>query len=484
MNINRETDYIASMKFPKFKNISFRTRIILIFCSITVVLVAVLARFSYVTVRETYLNQLGRKLQLATSVAANEVNPQHLRYLTPKGSGSFVDSYYRESVQHARQIVQAEEVFLFDKELKLLVSTDSSASKGFEDPILVLNRQEIQRIETGDISISSPFKGNDRQWYLWGFKRLDSDHWLGIRENAVELAVIERLSWVIWAIGMLGVALMVAGSAVLARTLAVPVDKLVQFSRVLEKGNWQAELPEGIHGELKSLGKAMDQMRLGLIAKQTEKEHMLAQIAHEIRNPLGGIELLAGLMEEDLKTANKNPEYARRIREEIASLKTLINNYLAFGRPGPAQPQWIDVRESIRQVKEVIQHTLDEKQVTLSCNGEACRMWFDPQHFKQILINLVTNSAQALNAGGLVTIRSGVSDNAVRVDVTDNGPGIAQEQIAMVFEPFFTTGPNGSGLGLSISRKLCHENKSTLTVENNPDGGCTFSILQEVKERS
>ncbi len=181
-------------------------------------------------------------------------------------------------------------------------------------------------------------------------------------------------------------------------------------------------------------------MRDGLARHHQEKEAILAQIAHEIRNPLGGIELLAGLVKEDLSD-EKGSEYIQKILDEIAGLKSLITAYLNFSRPAAPDPERINISEIVGEVRSIFENRLETQKVTFSGNGRQAYIDFDRSHFRQILVNLVSNSVEMLNGSGS-TIHIETRENGQFADVlvSDNGPGIPEENLEIFSSPFLPRG--------------------------------------------
>ncbi|RMH93480.1 MAG: sensor histidine kinase [Calditrichaeota bacterium] len=462
-----------------FGRLSFRARIILTFTSLTAVLVLVFSRVGYLSVREIYLAQLADQTNLITRLIARELPPRYLTFLEEEISPASALEYYVQSLRTHREGLLLTNAFIFDDQLRILVQATPEGLPGHRDPLLLLNRTEIASLKVGESTTSLPFKGKDGQWYLWGFYRLDERHWLGIQESAARLAEVESLSRVFWGIGLGGVLLTVICGVWLARTLARPVEQLVRFSRRLGEGNFSAPAPGGISGELGILAEALDRMRRDLDRHHREKEAMLAQIAHEIRNPLGGMELLAGLVKEDLQKHGGNGEYVDRILAEIAGLKALVNAYLTYSRPQPAQPESVPVEEIVAEVEQLCHTALQEKQAQLIFEGEPLRIRFDRGHLRQVLLNLIRNSLENIGEGGRIRVRARRNGAATILTVTDDGPGIPGDHLETIFEPFFTTRANGTGLGLAVCKKLCRENRADISARNRPEGGCEFEIVLE-----
>jgi signal transduction histidine kinase len=413
---------------------------------------------------------------LARLISGN-IDKKYLHFLNGSAGWNLAASYYTENLKTQAATMQLTNIFIFDADFKILVQSAGGLETGNSDSRLLLNRTEIQALNIGQSAASLPFKGADNQWYLWGFYRLDEDHWLGIQESAARLAKVESLSQFFWGIGVAGVLLTMLAGWLLAHNIARPINRLVNFSSLLGKGHFSAPVPENVSGELAILANALDKMRHGLARHHQEKEAMLAQIAHEIRNPLGGMELLAGLVKEDLQQKNSSTEYIQKILEEIAGLKSLITAYLNYSRPAPANPEPVNVSELVNEVQNLFKNQLTEKRVGFSHNGHLALVRFDRNHLRQILINLISNSLEMIDGGGNIRIETQQNGRKTEIVVSDDGPGIPEENLPNIFEPFFTTRPNGTGLGLAICKKLCRENKAAITAENNPQKGCTFTLL-------
>jgi signal transduction histidine kinase len=461
--------------------VTIKTKIIVTFSLLTAILVIITSRVGYISVREIYLNQLSDQINLLTRLIAGDINPKYLPFIDAGAEDNLAISLYEKNIQSNSRQMLLTNIFIFNKNFKILVQSAKGTDTGDSNPRLLLNRTEIQALEIGQSTTSLPFKGADGEWYLWGFCRLDETHWLGIQENAARLARVEALSNVFWVIGIIGVLVTIFFGWILARTIARPIDRLVSFSSLLGKEKFDTPLPAGVKGELAILAGALDKMRQDLGRHHKERETMLAQIAHEIRNPLGGIELLAGLVKEDLAKSGISTEYINKILDETASLKALISAYLIYSRPLPATPETLSVGELIQEIEEIIYPDLQKKKISLTYHGNNPEIRFDRQHLRQILLNLISNSIEAADPGGNILVEARQNENQAAISVSDDGTGIAEDNMDWVFEPFFTTRGNGTGLGLAVCKKLCKENRAEIEVKNNTGKGCTFTIISEQK---
>ncbi len=467
---------VLKQKIPLF---SIRSRIIFTFTIITVLLVGLFSRLAYLTAREIYLEQLSEELELLLQVVTDRLEMRYLDLLTGGQADTKAEQFYRRFLKQQTALLHVNALFLFNLKGELLVQVNDQTTVT-PRPALLIYHRELEELPVGTALTSLPFKGKDGAWYLWSFQRLSENHYLGAREGLQRLARIDAMSHLFWGIGITGVLLTLLAGWLVARSLSRPVEKLVDFSTQLGKGEFSAKTPQGISRELQILANAMDRMRHDLANYHRERENMLAQIAHEIRNPLGSIELLSGLLEEDLRQNHMSTEYARKIREEISGLKSLITAYLNYSRPPQANPEWLDVNEMVNQVAEFFHPQFQKRKIHFQVKHQiAAEIRFDPGHLQQVLSNLLHNSLAACKTGGEITVTIHQNNNALRIEVMDNGTGISGEIRDRIFEPFFSTRTDGSGLGLPICRKLCQENEARIFLADGTPGQCTFVVETE-----
>ena len=384
--------------------------------------------------------------------------------------------------QLSQKILDAEldEAFIFHRDLTILVQVNSGADLLDPVPALVLNREGIKDLYTGETLTSHPFKSKTGEWFLWGFHRISDEYFLGVRENASRLARVDQLSVIFGFIGLAAIALTLVAGGILAGMLSRPVNRLVIFSRELGEGNFDTPIPDEMYGELGILRNAMDKMRTDLKKLTREKEEMMAQIAHELRNPLGGMELMTGLLRENLRKEKKNLSYVDKISSEIVKLKALVYEYLNYNRSIQVRPEWINIRLLVEEVKSLLQQPLQQKQLRLILSGEDIRTWFDPSHLRQILMNLISNGIDASPDRGKMVITVEQKDHILYLAISDQGPGIDEEDRSKIFQPFYSRKKNGVGLGLAICKKLCQANEAEIKFRNEDSGGCTFYITRPI----
>jgi polar amino acid transport system substrate-binding protein len=220
-------------------------------------------------------------------------------------------------------------------------------------------------------------------------------------------------------------------------------------------------------------------MRSNIDNNQKEKEKILAQIAHEIRNPLGGIELLINLINESADSI-KNKDYTKRVLNEINGLKELITSYLNYSKPSPAIEEVINLTNIIDESLLIFAKEIKEKNISVEKDIKLKTIIFDKNHLRNILLNLIKNSIDSITKNGKIIINTYNDKTANYISIQDNGTGIEEGNLSKIFEPFFTTKANGTGLGLASCKKFCDENNAQLKVKTLEQGS-VFIISKENK---
>ncbi len=231
--------------------------------------------------------------------------------------------------------------------------------------------------------------------------------------------------------------------------------------------------------------------KLEEMAKRTEKltamGEMAANIAHEIRNPLGSIELFASLLMKDLK----DEKYQGRLSHIISSVKNMdnkISNLLLFTTQRNPVMRRINIHRIIREVLLFSETVIKQEGINLSVRYAGVDPYVkgDAEMLKQVFFNVLLNSIQAMTDGGHMSVETTVSNGRqggvpgvrnVEVRITDTGVGIPRGNLKKIFDPFFSTRERGSGLGLAIVHNIVHAHGGSIDVTSEEKEGTVFSIL-------
>ncbi len=206
---------------------------------------------------------------------------------------------------------------------------------------------------------------------------------------------------------------------------------------------------------------------------------LTAGVAHEVRNPLGIIRASVQLMEESADNRAKVHEAAEVIKHEIDRLDRVIKALLDFGRPSAPTMRPVEVRRVLEEVVLFTRKFADRSNVTIEEDyaEDAHEVMADPEQLKQVFVNLISNAVQAMaEDGGTLTVSTGFDDDFVFMRFSDTGPGIPADAIGKVFDPFYSTRDDGSGLGLTIVHRIVDEHGGHIEVTSDVGTGTAFTV--------
>lgn len=220
------------------------------------------------------------------------------------------------------------------------------------------------------------------------------------------------------------------------------------------------------------------------LAQKTRLEmlgRMAAGLAHEIRNPLGGIALYANLLKRDLAGEPEKVETLSKILGAVMNLNRLVEDMLTFG--GTLQPV-----KAVCPVHRVVDEALTLVRGEIEARGISVvrdaaldlAVPMDAGMMQRVFLNLLLNAAQAMEGGGTLEITAARAEGEVEIAVRDRGPGI--QDLEKIFTPFYTTRTKGTGLGLAIAQKIVEAHGGRITAENPPGGGARFGVRLPCRE--
>jgi nitrogen fixation/metabolism regulation signal transduction histidine kinase len=205
---------------------------------------------------------------------------------------------------------------------------------------------------------------------------------------------------------------------------------------------------------------------------------MAAEIAHEIRNPLGSMKLFASMLEDDL-TGSEQQKLVQNIISGINSVNSVVTNMLTFSREMELHVELIDLKSLLNETLEFSSHSFEQYKVTVKTDFPEKRVAIlgDKELLKQLFLNLFLNASNAIEEnGGILTVSLKEGEFFVDITVEDTGKGIEQAFIDKIFDPFFTTSQGGTGLGLSVVNKIIEKHKGAITVDSEVGVGTVFTI--------
>ena len=224
-----------------------------------------------------------------------------------------------------------------------------------------------------------------------------------------------------------------------------------------------------------------------VMAQSQASQTLLRQLAHEIRNPLGGIRGAAQLLEAELEDSDLK-EYTQVIIQETNRLQSLLDRLLAPAKRPVVQT--VNLHEVLERVRSLLQAEYPRLDIRRDYDISLPELEGDPEQLIQAVLNIARNAAQALEGVGRIVLRTRVARQvtlamkrwklAVRVDVIDNGPGIPEEMRDQVFFPLISGREGGSGLGLTLAQTLVQRHEGAIQMESQPGRTC-FSIYLPIR---
>ncbi|MGD9078054.1 MAG: PAS domain S-box protein [Desulfobacterales bacterium] len=221
-----------------------------------------------------------------------------------------------------------------------------------------------------------------------------------------------------------------------------------------------------------------------------------AGIAHEIRNPLTGINTYLYTIEDLCEADQLGPEDVETIRQILAQvqvasnkIESVIKRVMDFSKPGAPKMVRTNINESLEEAIELSSVTMRKNGVEFkkSLAPDLPQCYADPHLIEQVVLNLITNAAKAMekstNGNKRVEIKSSATDNILCIQVSDAGPGVPSELREKIFDPFFTTKEDGSGIGLNIAQRIVADHNGSISLGTSRWGGAEFKIELPIERR-
>lgn len=226
-----------------------------------------------------------------------------------------------------------------------------------------------------------------------------------------------------------------------------------------------------------------DEQYRRLREQYTEIAVLAGGLAHEIKNPLSTIRLNLSLLAEDFAEAQSTREQRalkkiRTVERECERLNQILEDFLRFARVKDLRLEISDLNSVTREVIDFVmpETTRLNIETVPFFHGELPHVLLDRDSFKQALLNLIINAEHAMPKGGQLVVQTRPLDGGAQLDVIDSGCGMDAETLGKIFRPFYSTRPDGSGLGLSTVKKIVEAHRGTISVQSEPGKGTQFTL--------
>jgi signal transduction histidine kinase len=440
--------------------------------------------------------ELGTRLAALAGSAATQLTGNNLVELEPGDEQHLIHTGAQRRLREVARATGVARLYVFDPAFRSRADTAQDVPIGSTYYHAELDRHELDRVfRRGEAVSSVLFEGHDGRMYKAGYAPVHASD----KDRRVVLAVgvdapatfFDRLgelrrNLVFYGVG--SALAMVLVAILVAVLITRPVRQLADAAERIGRGDLDRQVPRLSRDEIGLLAETMEEMRRELGQRDARMQQMLSGIAHEVRNPLGGIELMSGILREELPIGDERRGHVVRIEREVGYLNAVVTEFLDYARRPPLELAAVALDPLADAIVELEAAGAERSGVSLSSSvtdGLACRG--DPVQLRRALHNLVKNAVQAAGdapPGRVAIAAEADGDEWVRMSVENSGPPIPADVRARMFEPFFTTREKGTGLGLAFAREIVLDHGGTIEVDSG-DRGTRFTLrLRRARETS
>jgi len=201
-------------------------------------------------------------------------------------------------------------------------------------------------------------------------------------------------------------------------------------------------------------------------------------LAHEIRNPLAGIAGVIDIIGRDLPASSPARAMVKDVRLEINQINRILTDLLETARPHPPQMMRSNLNTTVEHAVMLARQQVLSRPIKIELEQapDLPEVEHDSDQIHQVILNLLLNAVQAIDGSGTITVAISSREDCAIVTVSDTGRGMTEQQQSQIFRPFYTTRSNGTGLGLSLVRRIVEEHLGRIEVTSNPGKGSTFEV--------
>ncbi|MFC1543116.1 ATP-binding protein [Candidatus Neomarinimicrobiota bacterium] len=295
------------------------------------------------------------------------------------------------------------------------------------------------------------------------------------------MTVIDQIVGSIFWIILVSIIIAVSLAIVFSRSLIRPVMRLSAYAKSIQKNIYSDTVDLGRTDELGDLNRALAEMHTEIREHEQSLKQLLSGIAHEIKNPLGGMEIYTGLLKEAFSEGTTGDDkvehrsYLEKVTKELRHLKQIVLEYLDYARPVRSRLEPLTVEAIFEDIQRILQPEIRQKHVQYSLSGKGVVLG-DESKLRRVFLNLLKNSLEAVDERGSIRVDISSQDSGVSVELSDDGKGILEADLVDIFNPYFTTQDKGYGLGLAIVKSIIDEMNGTILVESEVGKGTKFTL--------
>lgn len=461
------------------------------------------------------------RVQALATAVRDAISPaawESVLRLEPGEDDSRTAQTVRGRLESVRREIAADWLGVWTPDGTVLVETSGRYRLGDVPARAALLGRELEQVRSGQVAASPLFQSESGRFVKIGLAGIEGPGTAGpgrpaavvlVSAESGSLEAIRSMRRTMLGLALLGTLLVLVVAALLARRLSRRLAVLADAAGAIGRGRLDQPVPDLGGDEIGLLARTLEQMRASVRARERQLRAMLGGVAHEIRNPLGGLILSSEMLSRDRTLGEKQRRQASRILSEGERLERVVEAFLEYARPRDPVASAVTLAPLVEECIEAARMGLAWEGIARTKGPDAAGrapgapragarqsgarrpggagtcVWCDPDHLRQMLLNLLRNAMQAAGDDGQVEVTWGAPvggragggpDARIEVWVADDGPGIAPERRAAVFEPFETSKAAGAGLGLAIVGQLAERNGAGVRIEDGPLGGAAIVL--------
>ena len=446
---------------------------------ITLFSLSVVGYLLFWNVRNVLEDQFNDNLFTISDYVKEKIDPALIQFIENLGAENRTYSNYVVVIKRLKQKTGLRRIFIFNSQWASIIDTDSTISFKQKYYDLYLDQSELQHFQNSSTVTSDLYEDNYGNLFKRAYVKIDINeisYFVGIEATNESISEWKKIRTSYILFSALIVLFSFGASYFFTKSISVPMRKLVDITKEIQKGNLKKPIKFKIKDEVGILAQNMEKMRKSILRKDQQQKVVLAGVAHEIRNPLAGIEMFASIIASETENI-KIKQKTQKILKESQQIQKILKEFNDFGKPKSPEYQECDLKYFIKETEELLSQQLESKNINIRLKSQEStpKVSIDPGHLRQILLNLIKNAIHFSPTGSSIKIEI-KKTKYLFLDIKDQGPGILPEKNELIFEPFYSSEEGHTGLGLAIVKNLLEENNCSIRVIDS-NSGAWFRLI-------
>ena len=428
----------------------------------------------YWLTRNTLEDQLADHLASNLTVISEIINHDLLGFIIRFPESRITRDSLESQVSNYLEKFSARAIYFLDPKSEILLAVGDRQKIA---RAVLIHKPEIERARKIGFSAAPLYKDTTGTSFKSSYKLLSlknaPDIIIGIDADASFLKYTEilRRRIVITGAGVLLFSIILV--MILAQTLTHPLRNLTEFARNIGRGRADPSFLQNRGDEIGFLGKTMETMRKEINKREKENKELIASVAHEIRNPLAGMQVNAELLLEATRNNKNLYDYSKAVTKEINNLSAIVEDFLAYARPIESTLELRSLRALIDETQRALKRDFPEHSFIIK--GDI-QVLIHPGKIVHAVSNLLKNACEATDPRNPVEITIAEQKSSAYISIKNSGEPIPAELQPQIFEAFFSTKGTGVGLGLSIAKSIVEQHGGTILLTHSDSDGTEFVI--------